>query len=132
MAIENGKLRLAAVGDLHCTRVSQGAFQPFLSRLNAHADLLALCGDLTDYGLADEARVLVQELAVVRVPILAVLGNHDYESGHAEEVRQILAEAHVIVLEGDAIEIENVGFAGVKGFAGGFGRGTLQPWGELA
>jgi Icc-related predicted phosphoesterase len=94
--------------------------------------VLLLCGDLTDYGLPDEARVLVKELAGVKVPVIATLGNHDFESGHQVEVAQILADAGVHVLDGDACEIGGVGFAGAKGFMGGFGRRTLEPWGEEA
>jgi Icc-related predicted phosphoesterase len=123
-------MRVAAVGDLHCTKSSQGALQPWLSRIADRADILVLCGDLTDYGLPEEAQVLGKELAVVRVPILAVLGNHDLESGKADDVCSILREAGVDILDGDAREIEGVGFAGVKGFAGGFGARALGPWGE--
>jgi Icc-related predicted phosphoesterase len=123
-------MRVAAVGDLHCTKSSQGALQPWLSRIADRADVLVLCGDLTDYGLPEEAQVLGKELAVVRVPILAVLGNHDLESGKADDVCSILREAGVDILDGDAREIEGVGFAGVKGFAGGFGARALGPWGE--
>lgn len=97
------------------------------------SDVLLLCGDLTDYGLPEEAHLLVQELAgSAGVPILAVLGNHDYESGKQEEVRNILCEGGVTVLDGDTCEIRGVGFAGVKGFGGGFGEHALEPWGEEA
>jgi Icc-related predicted phosphoesterase len=89
-----------------------------------------LCGDLTDYGLPEEAHVLAEELSVVRIPIVAVMGNHDYESGHQDEVRQILCSAGVRMLDGEACEIHGVGFAGVKGFCGGYGRRALGPWGE--
>jgi Icc-related predicted phosphoesterase len=94
------------------------------------ADVLVLCGDLTDYGLADEARVLVKELAGVRIPVVAVLGNHDFESGHEVEICSILADAGMHVLDGGSYEVLGVGFAGTKGFAGGFGTATLGAWGE--
>lgn len=123
-------IRIAAVGDLHCTKASVGSFSPWLSTVNARADILLLCGDLTDYGTAEEVEVLVKELSVVRIPILAVLGNHDYESGRAEEVTAALSEAGVKVLSGDTVEILGVGFVGTKGFAGGFGQFTLGHWGE--
>lgn len=124
-------VRLAAVGDLHVTKTSQGALQPLLSFVNEHADVLLLCGDLTDYGLPEEAHILAKELTtVVRIPTVAVLGNHDYESGKPEAVCQILADAGVHVLDGEACELHGIGFAGVKGFAGGFGRGMLGSWGE--
>ncbi|MCL2776485.1 MAG: metallophosphoesterase [Polyangiaceae bacterium] len=125
-------MRIAAVGDLHVTKASVGRLRPIFAQLEARADALLLCGDLTDYGLPEEAHILNKELSVVKVPVLAVLGNHDYESGHAFEVVAILREAGVLVLDGDSCEIGDVGFAGAKGFAGGFGRGTLGPWGESA
>jgi Icc-related predicted phosphoesterase len=128
----NGSVRVAAVGDLHCKGSSAGSFQALFSRISESADVLALCGDLTDRGLADEARVLAKELQAVKIPKIAVLGNHDYESDAADEVISILAEAHVTVLDGMAVEISGIGFAGAKGFAGGFGDRALQAWGENA
>ena len=124
-------MRIAAVGDLHCTKASQGAFQGLFAAMSAAAEVLVLCGDLTDYGQPDEARVLVRELAAARqTPIVAVLGNHDCESGEAGQVAEILRAAGVHVLDGDALEIQGVGFAGAKGLGGGFGERALQPWGE--
>src|SRR4029079_14553425 len=73
-----------------------------------------------------------KELAPVRIPIVAVLGNHDYQSGQEAEVSSILADAGIHMLDGTACEIQGIGFAGTKGFAGGFGRRTLEPWGEHA
>jgi len=126
-------LRVAALGDIHVSKGSQGQFQPLFSQINNSADVLVLCGDFTDYGLPDEARVLVRELsAAVKIPVIAVLGNHDFEAGKEDEIRQILVDGGVTVLDGEATEIQGVGFAGVKGFAGGFGRGALGPWGERA
>lgn len=124
--------RLAAVGDLHVRKDSGGQLRPVFAAVEGRADVLLLCGDLTDYGTVEEAHVLVKELSVVKVPICAVLGNHDYESGHADEVANVLKEHGVRVLEGESVEVDGLGFAGVKGFAGGFGRGTLGPWGEPA
>ena len=124
-------VRVAAVGDLHCGKASQGVLQPLFARMAERADVVVLCGDLTDYGLPEEARVLVRELSgVLKVPAVAVLGNHDHESGHAEEVCAILTDSGVRILDGDGVEIRGVGFAGVKGFAGGFGDRALQSWGE--
>lgn len=126
-------IRLAAVGDLHVHKTSRGALQPLLAPVNDSADVLILCGDLTDYGLVEEAQVLAQELkSAVRIPIVGVLGNHDYESGHEREVCAILTDAGVKLLDGEACEIQGIGFAGVKGFVGGFDRGTLGSWGESA
>ena len=127
------QLRIAAMGDLHASKSSQGTFQPLFSQISEDADVLLLCGDFTDYGLPDEARVLARELAAaMKIPVVAVLGNHDYEGGKPQEIREILTDAGVTVLDGEATEIRGVGFAGVKGFAGGFGRGALGPWGEHA
>ena len=132
MARSASIVRFAAVGDLHVTRDSAGTLRAFFAQACEKADALLLCGDLTDYGTAEEAQVLAEELSVVKVPIVAVLGNHDYESGTPEVVIETLARAGVRVLDGEACEIEGVGIAGVKGFAGGFGRGSLGAWGEPA
>jgi Icc-related predicted phosphoesterase len=123
-------VRVAAIGDLHCTRTSQGTLQPVFAKVAEAADLLLMAGDLTDYGLPDEARILARELSAVRIPIAAVLGNHDIESGKDAEVRQILTDAGVTILDGDACELQGVGIAGAKGFGGGFGQRALGPWGE--
>lgn len=123
-------VRVGAVGDLHCTKNSEGQFKTMLGQLGPNVDILLLAGDLTDYGLPEEAQVLVRELTAVNVPIVAVLGNHDYESGQHEEITKVLVGAGVKVLDGDACEVLGIGIAGTKGFAGGFGRGTLGPWGE--
>src|SRR5687767_67714 len=126
-------LRIAAIGDIHVSKSSQGIFHPMFAQISTTADVLVLCGDFTDYGLPEEARILARELTTsVNIPVVAVLGNHDYESGHQDEIRQILSDAGVAVLDGEATEVKGVGFAGVKGFAGGFGRGALGPWGEKA
>jgi Icc-related predicted phosphoesterase len=126
-------LRIAAVGDLHVSRTSQGRFQTLFTQISQSADVLVLCGDFTDYGTVDEARILVRELAgSMTIPIIAVLGNHDYEGGHEKEIANTLIEGGVRVLDGEVTEVLGVGFAGVKGFAGGFGRGALGPWGERA
>ena len=74
--------------------------------------------------------VLARELTALRIPAAAVLGNHDLESGKSGEVRQILVDAGLNVLDGDACELQGIGIAGVKGFGGGFGRHALGPWGE--
>jgi Icc-related predicted phosphoesterase len=127
-------IRVAALGDLHCTEQSAGHLGPLFSQVAEAADVMVLCGDLTDHGLIAQAQVLAKELsgAAHKIPTVAVLGNHDYESGHAAEVRQVLVDAGVQVLDGDACEVKGIGFAGVKGFGGGFGRGTLSAFGEPA
>jgi Icc-related predicted phosphoesterase len=126
-------VRVAAVGDIHTKKNSQGSIRPLFENCADIADVLVLCGDLTDYGLPEEAHVLVDELRdALKLPVVAVLGNHDFESGREEEIQRILVEAGIVVLDGDAVEIRGIGFAGARGFAGGFGRGTLGAWGEKA
>lgn len=125
------KVRLAAVGDIHYGRSSGVGLQPLLAQLAEAADVLLLCGDLTDHGHPEEAQLFARELAAaVRIPVVAVLGNHDYESQQQAEVAKILTDVGVRVLDGETCEIKGVGFAGVKGFAGGFGERILKPWGE--
>ncbi len=122
---------MAAIADIHLGRAGYGPPMPtLLGEVAERADVLALCGDLTDRGEPEEARQLARALAAVGLPIVAVLGNHDHESGKVEEISRILMDSGVQVLDGDAVEIHGVGFAGVKGFAGGFGRRALGPWGE--
>lgn len=123
-------VRVAAVGDLHCVRTAQGNLQPLFAKVADAAEVLLLAGDLTDYGTAEEARVLARELTPLRIPTAAVLGNHDLESGKEAEVRQILSDAGVAMLDGDAVELSGIGVAGVKGFGGGFGPRALGAWGE--
>jgi len=126
-----GTIRLAAVGDLHCPRTPHEELRALFRDLSDDADVLLLCGDLLDYGTAEEARLLAAHLAAVQpMPIVAVLGNHEFESGQQQEIARILTDQGVTVLDGTAVECLGVGFAGVKGFCGGFGERTLQPWGE--
>ena len=123
-------VRIAAVGDLHCGRNPQSPVQPLFVESGAQADALVLCGDLTDHGTPDEARALAKDLASLKVPVVAVLGNHDFEAGKPDEVRKILLDAGACVLDGESCEFHGIGFAGVKGFCGGFGPRALAPWGE--
>ena len=124
-------IRIAAVSDIHCGTAGQGAYQSLFGEINERADILVICGDLTDYGLPEEAKILAKELtSSIRIPTVGVLGNHDFESGKEGEIVSILADIGVKMLDGESHEVLGVGFAGVKGFAGGFGRGALGPWGE--
>ena len=133
MAANERPIRLAAISDLHYGKGSQGSMQSVFTEISNNADILVICGDLTDYGLPEEAQLLAKDLsATVKIPIVAVLGNHDYESGKHLDVCDVLTGAGVSILDGDSIEIRGIGFAGVKGFAGGFGRGALGFWGEPA
>jgi Icc-related predicted phosphoesterase len=125
-------LRIAAVADIHVKKSAAfGSLKPMFDAASAEADVLLLCGDVTDYGLVEEAKILAREItASLRIPSIGVLGNHDFESGKADEVVKILTDAGVTMLDGGSHEIEGVGFAGIKGFGGGFGRRQLGAWGE--
>lgn len=124
-------MRIAATADLHYSKSSQGALQALFKEASAAADVLLLCGDLTDYGEVEEAKVLAHDIKThTTIPVLAVLGNHDFEAGHPEKVAKILTEAGVTMLDGECTEIMGVGFAGVCGFGGGFGSSMLNAWGE--
>jgi Icc-related predicted phosphoesterase len=123
-------MRIAAVGDVHCTRGSDGQLQAIFAEAGARADVLVLCGDLTHKGQPDEARLLLRELKAATVPVLAVLGNHDFESDAVEPLLHVLEEGGVTVLDGETWQKDDVGFAGAKGFGGGFGETSLAAWGE--
>lgn len=125
-------LRLAAIGDLHVSEQSEHRYRDLFARISEEADVLALCGDLTNFGKTSEAELLAEDLRACTIPTVGVLGNHDYECGQPEEVARILHQAGVTVLDEQAVEIKGVGFAGVKGFVGGFGRGELGAFGEVA
>jgi uncharacterized protein len=127
----SGVVRVAAVGDFHCGEEDAGRYREAFGRVNDEADVLLLAGDLTRRGTPAEFRVVAGELADVRIPILTVLGNHDHESHEVEAGLAILRERGVHILDGEPFELNaQVGFAGVKGFMGGFGRWTLTAFGE--
>jgi Icc-related predicted phosphoesterase len=129
MTVAPQRVRIAALADLHVDATS-ASLRPLFEHIAERADVLLLCGDLTDYGLADEARILAADLAEIELPVLAVLGNHDYEADQQEEIAKVLTEAGVKMLDGACHVEHGVGFAGVKGFGGGFAMRTLEPWGE--
>ena len=123
-------MKIAAIGDLHVTEDSSAPYAEVFEEISANADVLLLCGDLTNFGKIPEAEILAEDVARCTIPVLGVLGNHDYECGNPDQVARILHQAGMIVLDEQAHEIGGVGFAGVKGFLGGFGRGELAPFGE--
>jgi Icc-related predicted phosphoesterase len=124
-------LRVAAIGDLHVGENMNRPYHDLFARISQEADVLALCGDLTNFGKSAEAEILAEDLRACTIPVVGVLGNHDYECGQPQEVARILHEAGMLVLDGgEAFEIEGVGFAGCKGFIGGFGRNMLSAFGE--
>jgi Icc-related predicted phosphoesterase len=126
----DGKLRVAAIGDLHVMEDDVAPYREIFIEASSAADVLVLCGDLTNFGKTREAEILGEDIRSCPIPVIGVLGNHDYECGQPEKVCEILHEAGMKVLDEQAVEIEGVGFAGVKGFMGGYGRGELAPFGE--
>lgn len=123
-------MRLAAVADIHLTEENRERdIRQFLP-LNELADVLVIAGDFTNHGLPDELRTCLSVLEHVHIPIVAVLGNHDHESGHQDELAGMLRVAGIHLLDGHCFEIEGVGFAGTKGFCGGFAPHELMPFGE--
>jgi Icc-related predicted phosphoesterase len=123
-------MRIAAVGDLHCRADTRRNIAVALRGADRDADVLLLAGDLTDHGTPDEAAWLAEELSQIKMEKCAVLGNHDYESGCQDLVRQKLGEVGVHVLDGEPWALNDLGVAGVKGFAGGFDHAQLQRFGE--
>ena len=126
----DGKLRVAAIGDLHVMEDSVAPYRELFTEISGAADVLILCGDLTNFGKTTEAEILAEDIRSCPIPVVGVLGNHDYECGQPENVTAILQSVGMKVLDEQAVEIEGVGFAGVKGFMGGYGRGELAPFGE--
>lgn len=126
------KTRIAAVADVHVREGDKGKWTDYFKEVSAAADVLIIAGDLTDTGDEMEAEVLADELKACTIPVVAVLGNHDYEKGRHKLIRQILLKAGVHMLDGEAVVIGSVGFAGVKGFGGGFDRQMLSFFGEGA
>jgi Icc-related predicted phosphoesterase len=126
------RLRIAAVGDLHVGDGEKHPFRELFTEIAQNADVLVLAGDLTNLGAVKEAEILAEDISACAIPTIGVLGNHDYECGCVEKVSEILRQAGLNLLEGQAIEIDGVSFVGAKGFAGGFGRYLLSSFGEAA
>ena len=123
-------MRIAATADLHFTPARFQALHDQMNRVREEADVFVLAGDLTNYGRPEEMEPLLNVLVRLRLPIVAVLGNHDYESGREGDLMRMLSQEGIKVLDGSAYERDGVGFAGTKGFVGGFGRGVLTAFGE--
>jgi Icc-related predicted phosphoesterase len=123
-------MRIAATADLHFTAAQHSALHDQLNRVRDVADVLVLAGDLTNGGQPDEMEPLLNVVVRSRVPTIVVLGNHDYESGKQGELTRMMTAAGIKVLDGTAYERDGIGFAGTKGFVGGFGRSVLTAFGE--
>lgn len=128
----NGTITVAAIGDLHVVESDEHRYRELFAEMSEVADVVALCGDLTNFGKTKEAENLAADLLGCTIPVVAVLGNHDYECGQPDEVARILTAAGATILDEQATVVNGVGFAGVKGFIGGFDRGELGAFGEAA
>lgn len=129
---ETKKVRIAALADLHVTEGDKGKWAPLFKEISQNADVMLVCGDLTNTGDEFEAQVLAEEFKACAIPVVGVLGNHDYEKNRHKLVRQMLQSANVHILDGECITIADIGFAGVKGFGGGFDKRMLSMFGEGA
>ncbi|MGH9522665.1 MAG: metallophosphoesterase family protein [Terriglobales bacterium] len=123
-------MRIAAVADIHFAPPVWERIREKMERVRDEADVLVLAGDLTNYGKVAEMEPLLNVIVRLRVPTVAVLGNHDYESEQQDELMRMMAAEGIKVLDGTGYERDGVGFAGTKGFIGGFGRGVLTAFGE--
>ncbi|MCW3081880.1 metallophosphoesterase [Segetibacter sp.] len=129
---ETKKIRIAAIADIHVKETDKGRWVSWFKEVSKQADVVLICGDLTDTGDEEEAQVLAEELKACTVPVVGVLGNHDYEKGRHKLIRQIVQNENVHILNGESVVIAGVGFAGVKGFGGGFDSHMLSMFGEGA
>jgi Icc-related predicted phosphoesterase len=130
MANSKKKTRIAAVGDIHVRENDKGKWIEYFRTVSEQADILILAGDLTDTGRAADAITLREELKACTIPVVGVLGNHDYEADEQAEIKKALHSENICILDGDSIVIGNVGIAGIKGFGGGFDQHMLPLWGE--
>src|SRR5690606_24102646 len=124
------KTKIAAMADIHTKITDKGILRNAFEEINKNADVLVICGDLTDTGDEEEAQILGEGLEVLRIPVIGVLGNHDYEKGRQKVIKQILSEHKMTILDGESIVVQDVAFAGVKGFGGGFEHYMLSLFGE--
>jgi Icc-related predicted phosphoesterase len=123
-------MKIAAIGDLHVKKTEKDKWANHFKAVSQIADVVLLCGDLTENGESSEAKILSEELKSCSIPIIAVLGNHDYEKNQQHLIREILSNEKIQILDGESTIINNVGFAGVKGFGGGFDKYMLAMFGE--
>ncbi len=129
---EQKPVRIAAAADIHVRETDKGKWVDFFKAASDQADVLLLCGDLTDHGTVKEAEVLAEEMQACTIPVVFVLGNHDYDKNQQEEISACLVKDNVHFLDGEAVVINGVGFAGVKGFGGGFDQYMLSMFGEAS
>lgn len=126
------KIKIAAIGDLHVNKESASFYAGLFTEISKKADVLILCGDLTDQGTNEEAQILATDISLCKIPVVAILGNHDYHSDKQLEIKDILCSAGAHVLQGEEYVFEKEGkkyaFVGVKGFGGGF---RPHMWGRF-
>ena len=130
--MERKGIKIAAVGDLHMRVTDKGMWAEHFKNVSSEAQVLLVCGDLTDTGDEEEAEALAEELKSCSIPVIAVLGNHDFEKGRQKIIRQIFTDRNITILEGESVVVEGIGFAGVKGYGGGFDNHMLSMFGEDA
>ncbi len=123
-------MKIAATADVHARVGDTGLLQALAEGAGREADVLVIGGDLTDLGLPDQAEVLVETLDGCPIPVIATLGNHDYEGGEAAEISRLFAKSGVHLLDRSSVVIDGVGFSGVKGFCGGFDETLANAFGE--
>jgi len=129
-------VRLAAAGDIHVRKGTEAETRASFDTLRGRADLVLLAGDLTTCGDPNEAAVLADACRDLDLPVIAVLGNHDWHLDRADEIAAVLSDAGVTVLDRESAVVEvagmRVGVVGAKGFIGGFPGSHLPDFGEPA
>lgn len=125
-------MRIAAVADLHAREGDEARVHEIFARVKDEADVLVLAGDLTDHGRPAEAEALLRGLHGVGVPVVMVLGNHDHDSNSVDDLKRMFHTSGLHLLDRESVVIDGVGFAGAKGFGGGFGSRLVRSFGEAA
>jgi Icc-related predicted phosphoesterase len=132
--VKRGSVRIAAAGDVHCSPDRRAEIENSFRRIGEEADLVLLAGDLTTHGEPEEAAVLAEACRDLLVPVVAVLGNHDWHANRHDDIVTVLQEAGITVLERGwticDLDGTRVGIAGTKGFIGGFPDSALPDFGE--
>jgi uncharacterized protein len=127
-------IKVAAAGDIHAGGTDDDRLAASFQAVDREADLVLLAGDLTLHGQPEEISALVEAVRGVEIPVVAVLGNHDWHANRTGELVAALRAAGVVLLDGESVELDiggaQVGIVGVKGFVGGFPDSELPDFGE--
>jgi Icc-related predicted phosphoesterase len=131
----NGQpLRVAAAGDIHAEESRRAELAEAFARVEGEADLVLLAGDLTTHGEPEQARVLADACRGLSIPVVGVLGNHDWHANRRDEVVAALIAGGIRLLDREWAVFDvagtEVGIVGVKGFVGGFPDSELADFGE--